>query len=215
MIPRGTKKAGVLRLFSDEALTAFAFQPGAHRCGVRLGEAAYAQAVNGVAVYLRFVHPDCGAVEFGAVLAVQLCTVLLVSASDLGAASRTDHPPEVVAAVASTAGAIAPVVSVASATCPAFVFFAAFSGFRGAVLRFARRVRGRPSGAVVSVLPTTTRADDLGGESLVGSSILGVEGCADASRLVVSLARARRALRPACSAASTTGAATGLVSLAG
>src|SRR6202021_4175232 len=90
------------------------------------------------------------------------------------------------AAVAWTGGTIPPVVSVASTTCPAFGFFAALSGFAGALFcASAGGICAVPSGAVVSVLPTATRAADLGGESLVGNSILGVDGCATPARSLV------------------------------
>ena len=80
--------------------------------------------------------------------------------------------------MASTGGAIAPVVSVASTTCVAFDFFGALSGFAGALSCVgALGVWAVASGAVVSILPTATRADDLG-ESLVGNSTFGVDGWA-------------------------------------
>ena len=72
---------------------------------------------------------------------------------------------------------------------------------RSAVLRWSPGVWAVPSGAVVSVLPTATRAADLGGESLVGNSILGVDGCAAAVARLSSSAQERSALSPACSAA--------------
>src|ERR1700733_10051567 len=69
----GREKAGALRLFSDEALPALAFEASAHRRCVSLRQTAHAQAVDRFAVDLRLMHPDLGPVEFGAVFACQLC----------------------------------------------------------------------------------------------------------------------------------------------
>src|SRR5579872_850530 len=121
--------------------------------------------------------PIADPLSSAAYLLLRRVSSLLASASDLGAASWTDQPPDVVAAVASTGGsAIAPVVSVASATCAGFGF-RALSGFAEA--RFCAvslGVSAVGAGAVVSVLATTTRADDFSG--LAGKSSLGVDGCA-------------------------------------
>ena len=177
------EEARASRSLSDEALASLAFQASAERGGVRLGEADHPQAVDGLAVHLRFMYANRGAVEFGGVLAVEPCQRALgfrlrLRRGELnGPPARRRRGGRVDRRLCNRAGRLGCIGHL-----PGFRFLCRRRLFwfgRSAVLRrLVRRRRAAASGAVVSVLPTATRAADLGGESLVGNSILGVDGCA-------------------------------------
>ena len=105
--------------------------------------------------------------------------------------------------MASTGGAIAPVVSAASTTCATFGFFGSFPASPARPPALARRASGRlPQARSYPVLPTATRAADLGGDSLVGKSIFGVEDCATPAGSLVVFGAEALALQPSCLAAA-------------